>query len=107
MLDYELMGKRIKELRCIKGLSQAALAEYADVSVPFISHIETGRKQAGLNVLVRIARSLDVSIDYLVGINTGEDASTIFNGCSTYEKHVMEDVAISIRNCLRKYKNLK
>ena len=52
MINYELMGNRIKELRCVKGLSQATLAEYADVSVPYMSLIETGKKKIGLEVLV-------------------------------------------------------
>lgn len=36
-------GKRIKELRCKKGITQYQLAELVGIDPKHISHIETGR----------------------------------------------------------------
>ena len=40
--DYRNIGIRIHNLRKLCGLSQAALAERAELSTPYISHIERG-----------------------------------------------------------------
>ena len=45
-VNYERIGKRIQQLRKLKKLSQADLAEYTGMSVSYISHIETGIKHA-------------------------------------------------------------
>ena len=41
-VNYERIGKRIQELRKLKKMSQADLAEHTGMSVSYISHIETG-----------------------------------------------------------------
>ena len=40
-VNYERIGKRIQELRKLKKMSQADLAEHTGMSVSYISHIET------------------------------------------------------------------
>ena len=40
MLDYVVIGKRIRELRKKKGLTQVVLAELSGVEPSNISHIE-------------------------------------------------------------------
>ena len=47
-VNYERIGKRIQELRKLKKMSQADLAEHTGMSVSYISHIETGIKHASL-----------------------------------------------------------
>ncbi len=46
--DYRIIGKRIKNARLAKGMKQEELAEEIDVSMAFLSRIETGR--AGINL---------------------------------------------------------
>lgn len=43
-LNYGLIGHRVRTLRKMQKMSQAALAEHTGLSVPYISHIETGIK---------------------------------------------------------------
>lgn len=43
-LNFKLIGRRIKEIRNLKRMSQAELAERVNKSVPYISHIETATK---------------------------------------------------------------
>ena len=58
------LGRRIKETREAKGLSQADLAERAGVSQQMISKLERG-KAARSGDLVSIAAALDVSAEFL------------------------------------------
>ena len=66
MIDYTKLGRRIQRIRHERGLTQAELAERADVSPPYISHIERGVKTTSLDTLVRIAESLGVTLDELL-----------------------------------------
>ncbi|HJQ55280.1 MAG TPA: helix-turn-helix transcriptional regulator [Vineibacter sp.] len=50
-----------------RGLTQRALAERADVSVTYLSEIESGRKPGSVTALSALARALGVSVDDLVG----------------------------------------
>jgi transcriptional regulator with XRE-family HTH domain len=64
------IGERIKQFR-LGGdppMTQAELAQRADVSVDLISKLEQGRKQTALvTTLHRIARALDVDVSMLLG----------------------------------------
>jgi transcriptional regulator with XRE-family HTH domain len=65
-LNYERIEKIIKAVRIERGLSQADLAEHADLSVPYISHIETGRSKASFETIINIADALNVTVDRLL-----------------------------------------
>lgn len=60
------IGKRIRELRSMKGYTLEQLAEYAEISRNFLWEIETGRKGMGVQNLGKIAAVLNVSTDYLI-----------------------------------------
>jgi transcriptional regulator with XRE-family HTH domain len=66
MLDYKKIGERVKESRRLKNMTQAKLAELADISDTYISRIETGAKNASLTSLAKISRVLNSSLDFLV-----------------------------------------
>ena len=57
-----ILGKNIKFLRTRKGLTQAVLAEKANISIIFISSIERGSKYPQPDILARIAKVLDVEV---------------------------------------------
>ena len=54
------IGKRIKELRSIKGYSQERLAEAIDIATNSLSYIESGHGFMTLSTLDKICRVLDV-----------------------------------------------
>ena len=58
---------RIKELREIKGFSQAVLAEKVQTSQRNIGRWENCENEPTYSQLIKIADVLEVSIDYLVG----------------------------------------
>ena len=65
-LDFALIGRRIKEVRSEKHLTQEFLAKMTDVNVSHISNIETNKVKVSLTLLVNICNSLDVTLDYLL-----------------------------------------
>ena len=49
-----------------RGMSAKALADAASISAPYLSEIETGKKEGKVSVLKRIAAALNVDLDDLV-----------------------------------------
>ena len=62
MFDLNLLGKRIKELRKKKKLSQEELAEIIDVNFRTIQRIETGANIPSLETLSKLTGALDIEI---------------------------------------------
>jgi transcriptional regulator with XRE-family HTH domain len=55
-----ILGKNIKSLRSKKGLTQAVLAEKADISIIFLSSIERGTKFPKAETIAKIANVFEV-----------------------------------------------
>jgi DNA-binding XRE family transcriptional regulator len=62
---YLLIGKRVKYLRRLRNLTQSELAEKADLSVNYISQIETGVASPTIKTLLVVAQALDVELKEL------------------------------------------
>ena len=56
-----MLGERIKEFRSARGWTQGVLAEKLDVSIGYISEIETGRRTPSLSTLLTIIDLLGCS----------------------------------------------
>ena len=61
------IGEHIMLLRKKKGLSQASLGKTAGTSGDIIGRYERGIITPSIEVIMKIADALDVSIDFLVG----------------------------------------
>lgn len=59
-------GKRAKELRLRKGMSQGDLAKILGVHPTYISGIERGVRNMALKNIERLAKALHVSIEELM-----------------------------------------
>jgi len=57
-----LVGKRIRELRKASGMTQAELAEAAELEVETISRLEQGTRGATLDSIDRIAQALGIGL---------------------------------------------
>ncbi len=49
----------------IQNISQTELAERADISIPFLSQIESGNKFPPPSILAKLSNSLDVKVSEL------------------------------------------
>ena len=63
------VGQRIKYLREQAGLSQLAFASTIGISRSYVSETEADKHIPGKNTLYRIAKQLDIDLDWLI---TGE-----------------------------------
>ena len=65
-LDFKIIGLRIQKRRTEMKMTQAELAERIDTNQKHLSRIEGGYHRCTLDLIVAIAKSLDVSVDYLI-----------------------------------------
>ena len=107
-LNYVIIGKRIKEIRKHKHISQQTLSEMIDKSPTFIIYIESGIRSMSLETLVMIADVLNVSVDVLLGENTRNSQATVSNefatvigDCSDFERRVIIEQAKAIKKAMR------
>lgn len=63
------IGKQIKSIRSMKLMTQVELAEEIGISDKYLSKIETGVSAPGIEIYIKIANKLGVSLDFLVGNN--------------------------------------
>ncbi len=57
----------LKKIREIKGLSQTELAKRSGLQPSAVSHFETGRRAPSFDNLKRLADTLEVTTDFLIG----------------------------------------
>jgi transcriptional regulator with XRE-family HTH domain len=55
-----VFGKRVRELRLKRKLSQEKLAELADLHSNYVGVVERGRQNPSLLIIVKLARALEV-----------------------------------------------
>lgn len=66
MVDYKLIGVKIRQARKEKGLTQEKLSEKCGLSNKYFGVVEGGFKKLSVETLIKIANALDVSVDYLL-----------------------------------------
>ena len=97
------IGLRIAQARKKKSMSQADLAEKAQVSISHISDIENGKKQIGIEIFIRITEALNVSADWLLRASNNEvkqiqrnEFDELLSDCTAAERksllRIMQDV---------------
>jgi len=57
-VDRHQLGQRLRALRAARGLTVAAVAIDAGLSVPYVANLENGRGNPTVDVLSRIAQAL-------------------------------------------------
>lgn len=58
-------GKKVKELRLKKGLSQEALANLADIDRTYLPSIEKGETNVSIVIAEKLAIALDIELKNL------------------------------------------
>ncbi|MEU6850975.1 XRE family transcriptional regulator [Actinacidiphila alni] len=61
------VGPRLRELRRRRGATLAALSQTTGIPVSTLSRLESGHRKPGLELLLPLARALDVPVDELIG----------------------------------------
>lgn len=92
MVDF---GQKLKQLRKQKSLTQKQLAELIGVQNSVISFYELGDRFPSPEILIRIARELGVSTDYLLGLEKGETVD--ISMLSEKDKLLVRSIVDSLR----------
>jgi transcriptional regulator with XRE-family HTH domain len=65
--EGEMFGRRLRQVRLRKGVTQEWLAGVAGMSEAYISNMEHGFKVPSLTTIIRLAVALDCKVMDLVG----------------------------------------
>lgn len=91
----EVLGNNIRAIRKSYGWTQEKLAEKSEISVPFMTQIELGRKTASLEVIEKIAQALNVSYERLFKTEISDDKS-INSMLTIFENELIDEITIKI-----------
>ncbi len=92
-MELKSIGKKIKEQRLRKNISQEKLAEIIDVTPSYISNLESGNRVASLPTMLAIANVLDLSFDYLMLDNLKTNSKEIMTDTALLEfKKILNDI---------------
>lgn len=73
-----MLGARIAALRRAAGWNQAELAQRLQISSSAVGMYEQGRREPSAEMLVRMAKVFEVSVDYLLtGMPGGEETTAL------------------------------
>jgi transcriptional regulator with XRE-family HTH domain len=105
---YKEIGHQINHLRTQRGLTQERLAELAELSPTYISHIERGSKKVSLNALICLAAALEVPVERLLSQPRNEGHSIhasavdeLLADCSSREQQLLLNITAAVKLVLR------
>lgn len=70
-------GQKLRELRLARGMSQAELARQAEVTTNYISRLEGGGAEPGIDLVARLALALGVPVADLLPALPIQDELTV------------------------------
>jgi len=71
--DAKAIGRRLREFRNRRALSQAQLADLVGVTQTLVSDYEVGRLRLHAGLVMRFAKALRVSADELLGLKESKE----------------------------------
>ncbi len=108
-MDYVSLGRRIREKRRKKNITQTELASLTGISAVHISNIELGHTRASLSTLVSIANALGTSLDELACDSLEATAFiyvdsiySMFEECNHIEIKIISETVDALRKSLKK-----
>lgn len=108
VIDYALIGKRIREIRESTKFTQEILAELSDLSTVYISNIENNKKKPSLESLIKISNALGITVDELLTGNQftlpsdyQTDIDELMYDCDKYEKRFCFEILKFTKQVIR------
>ncbi len=103
MVDKELFGKRLKEIRTKRGMTQEELSNLLDIEWQHVSRLENGKNFPSCNILLSIANIFDIDIreltnyDYLdKNKNLDESISKLLSIATEEQKQIFYKILNAI-----------
>jgi len=88
----ELFGKRIREIRNARGLTQELFAEMADIDQKHVNRIELGQICPTINSLVKMAAALNVPLKFILDFRHLENDDELAVNVEEMFKELDEDL---------------
>ncbi|WP_274649088.1 helix-turn-helix domain-containing protein [Paenibacillus humicola] len=99
-----MIGKRLRELRKLRGMTQEQLASYLKTAKSTISQYENNINEPDLRTLIRIADLFEVTIDGLVGREPVYPASKDRSGAGLFKEELTENESNYLKESLTMYR---
>ena len=99
-----ILSQNIRRFRSYRNLSQAEFAEKIDISIPFLSDIENGKKWGSPATLVKIADALNIETYELLKPETVIPDNAI-NILEKYTADIYRIFGDTLNNVQQKYIN--
>lgn len=110
MVDYKIIGARIRFYRVKKEISQEELAFQVHISRVHIGYIERGERAPSLETFINIANILKITADELMTGNLlissskiSTDELNILGDCTTEECGIILQSMINLKAIIRNY----
>lgn len=104
VIDYMLIGYRIKARRVEKGLTQENIAEHLGISVSYVSRVERAAVKISLETLVKISIFLETSPAFLLDgmvVTSGDylqgELADSVDGFSPEQMRLLLDIAKAVK----------
>ena len=101
----ELLGKRIKEIRLARNLTQEQLAEIVDIGAASLSKIEIGMNYPSDDNLEKIAKALDVEPYQLYLFNHHKNINELKNDAISMLSNANNDAIKTVYKILKCFLN--
>ena len=97
-MDYQALGRRVRQQRVMANLTQEELAEKSGISCSFVGHIERGEKKFSIGTLVSLCNALGISPNTLLQdsldtevLNGGQDVGAEHKALFMDMLHVLRE----------------
>ena len=104
MVNYILLGRRIRSIRKEHNLTQETLSEMAGITPTNLSHIERGKTKPSVETLVALANALRVTMNDFLCDSLQFSTQTLENilakdtqDCSAKELQLLSDITKVIK----------
>ena len=111
-IKLQEVGKRIREIRLSKGMTQNDLAFAAHISTSNISDIELGKSKIWLTTFIKILEALQVSSDAILRPDVPtvneiyqNEYSELLSDCTPAEIESIMKIARQVKSTLHQPKN--
>lgn len=107
VVDYKALGRRIREERMKKGMSQQELAAMVQIEASNLSNIERGTGHASLNTFVKIISALDTTSGQLLQDHLPQEKpenGIVLKGVTEDEAALYRAVVRAVKTYLKKKK---
>ncbi len=88
-IDYDKIGRRIRQARIEKGYSQADVGALIGCSNNHMSHVEVGQTKVSLSMLIKLGSVLEKDFDYFL-------MDTPYANCNTI---IDDEIAKKLKKC--------